>query len=319
MKTVLMFSGQGSQYFHMGRALYASDPIFKEHLDLSFEILKDYLPDPSNTLFDPLKKKSDPFQNLLQTHPLLFSIQLALGKTLLHHGLRPDLLLGYSLGELVAETLAGVLTGEAALRFSVFQAEAVESGTEPALMIAALEAAENLGSVPPFAGRHWAGRNFSKHSVWTFPREVAGEAQRVLAQRGISHQVLPVERGFHSPMILPAREAVVNEAGGLQRNAPGTPIFSAFLGRRLETEWRSSAHEWDVLEGPVDFQGAIQNLESEGPWHYIDAGPSGTLANFVKYLLPKPAASKTSVLMTPYGREVTDLPAFIKEVLSDRT
>lgn len=319
MKTALLFSGQGSQYFHMGQALYAADPFFKEELDRNLGILENFLPDPRGILFDPSKKKSDPFVNLLWTHPILFSVQLALGKSLLRHGLKPDLLLGYSLGELVAETLAGILDEMEALRFSVFQAEAIESQTPSAVMIAALESAEHLTQVHPFSTGRYAGRNFSKHSVWTLPSELGPEAQRILTARGISHQTLAVERGFHSPLIHPAKESVVNEARSLGRNAPRITIFSAFLGKRLEFEWQSPFFEWDVLEGPVDFQTAIQKLETEGPWHYIDAGPSGTLANFVRYLLPRPAASKTTALMTPYGKERTDLTAFTEEVLSDRT
>ncbi len=307
-----MFSGQGSQYFHMGKELYGRDAHFRKNLDELFLILSDFLEDPAGTLFDPAKKKSDSFSNLRETHPILFCVQVALGKTLLEYGFKPDLILGYSLGELVAETVAGHLAEAEALRLCIFQAEVIATTTEPAVMIAILESPGLVSAWPPFGGKPWACFNFPRHCVWTLPRGEVNAAQAILKEKAVSHQVLPVEFGFHSPLILPAKNAVADEISRLNRSRSSFPVFSTSLGKTVANEWSTTSFEWDILERPVDFCTAVKALEAEGPWHYVDGGPSGTLANFVKYNLSKPASSRTSALMSPFGKEVEDLREWVK-------
>src|SRR5690349_3091584 len=102
-RTVWMFSGQGSQYFRMGRDLYDTDPAFREAMSQCDRHLKVLM---GESILDVIyhgseSRASVEFDNILHTHPALFCVQYSLAQTLLRRNLKPDLLLGYSLGEFV--------------------------------------------------------------------------------------------------------------------------------------------------------------------------------------------------------------------------
>ncbi len=102
MKPVIwMFSGQGSQYFNMGRDLYESDSVFRDWMNRCNAVVRRFR---QVSLLDAIYRPADrslptEFINLRETHPALFSIQYSLAKTLLNRGMKPDLMLGYSLAK----------------------------------------------------------------------------------------------------------------------------------------------------------------------------------------------------------------------------
>jgi acyl transferase domain-containing protein len=64
---------------------------------------------------------------------------------------------------------------------------------------------------------------------------------------------------------------------------------------------------WNVARKPIQFMQALNTLERSGPWQYIDVGPAGTLANFVKQNLTSQSASQHHTVMTPFGSELRNL------------
>src|SRR5262245_66635581 len=103
-KLVWMFSGQGSQYYRMGLDLYQEDPLFRQEIHRCDESVKRLLGTSLTEIIFP-KHTTDRFADFsrtLYTHPALFCIQYSLSQALLRRNVRPALLLGYSLGEIVA-------------------------------------------------------------------------------------------------------------------------------------------------------------------------------------------------------------------------
>ena len=81
---VWMFSGQGSQYFQMGRALYDKNRTFRVWMDRLDNVAADFVGQSIvGLLYEPGQSKSQPFDQTLYTHPALFMVQYALAKTLL--------------------------------------------------------------------------------------------------------------------------------------------------------------------------------------------------------------------------------------------
>jgi acyl transferase domain-containing protein len=116
---VFMFSGQGSQYVNMGRELYESESVFREQVDYCCELLKPHLEVDLRTVLYPSEEKAQEATQKLQqtaiTQPALFVIEYALAKLWMAWGVRPDVMIGHSIGEYVAATMAGVFSLEDAL------------------------------------------------------------------------------------------------------------------------------------------------------------------------------------------------------------
>jgi hypothetical protein len=71
---------------------------------------------------------------------------------------------------------------------------------------------------------------------------------------------------------------------------------------------------WNVVRQPIRFQQAIAQLERGGAHRYIDVGPAGTLANFLKYGSASVTASRVHSILTPYGQDLKNLAAVVTAV-----
>src|SRR5262249_54925545 len=110
-----MFSGQGAQYYGMGRELL-EHPVFARQLHEQDAVVRELLGrSVVQHLYDQTRTRSERFDDTLLTHPANFKVQYALAEVLRHEGVRPTAVLGASLGELVAVTVAEVIDRDTAL------------------------------------------------------------------------------------------------------------------------------------------------------------------------------------------------------------
>ena len=114
-----MFSGQGAQYVDMALELYQVEATFRDWVDHCSRLLEPHLGlDLRHVLFPSEGAAEDAAQQLKQTavtQPALFVIEYALAKLWMEWGVRPQAMIGHSIGEYVAACLAGVLSLEDAL------------------------------------------------------------------------------------------------------------------------------------------------------------------------------------------------------------
>src|SRR5579872_4118204 len=105
-----MFSGQGSQYFQMGRSLYDNNDTFR-HWMMQLDGIARELSGNSviEALYAPQRRIGDVFDRTALTHPAIFMVEYSLAQTLIHAGVCPDIVLGVSLGSFAAAAVAGFL------------------------------------------------------------------------------------------------------------------------------------------------------------------------------------------------------------------
>src|SRR5689334_2107347 len=111
-----MFSGQGSQYFQMGCALFSQNPVFRSWMLRQDEIVRDLSGHSViEMLYSQRNSKSDPFTRTMLTHPAIFMVEHSLAQSLIESGVVPDMTLGSSLGSLAAATISQCVSVEDAL------------------------------------------------------------------------------------------------------------------------------------------------------------------------------------------------------------
>jgi acyl transferase domain-containing protein len=314
-KIIFMFSGQGSQYFQMGQALYDKHPVFR-HWMAQLDILVMELSGHSvvDVLYNRGQTKAEAFDRTLLSHPAIFMVQYAMAQTLIEASVRPVLTLGASLGTFVAATLAGCLDVEEALNAVIKHAGTLESSCEQGAMIAVLADPRLYED----AGLHrycdLAAINFDSHFVIAAPAGQVADIENILRDKRVTYQKLPVSFAFHSQWIDAAELPFKAYLRSMNAKVAAMPVACCARSRLLNV--LPEDHLWQVTREPIRFQRTIQHLESEGRYQYIDVGPSGTLATFTKYALPVTSNSRVHAILSPYGRDLENLAAVAARLAS---
>ncbi|MBZ5509059.1 MAG: acyltransferase domain-containing protein [Acidobacteriia bacterium] len=312
-ETVFMFSGQGSQYFQMGRELFEKNKTFRDWM-IRLDDIPRQLSGKSvvEVLYSNLYRKGDPFDRTLLTHPAIFMVEYSLAETLIHAGVRPDMVLGASLGSFAAATVAGFIGLEDALSSVVRQAMAFEEHCEPGGMTAIM-ADPALFAEEFLSGRcELAGVNFSSHFVVSARCAALAEIEAVLDQRNVGYQRLPVSFPFHSQWIDKAKAPFESFMRSVPRKQGRLPL--ACCDHSAILSGLSDDYFWSVARRPVRFRETTARLEQQGARRYIDLGPSGTLATFLKYGMPANTKSMVHTILTPFGLDQKNLAALLASI-----
>jgi bacillaene synthase trans-acting acyltransferase len=310
MQTVFMFSGQGSQYFHMGKALYENNAAFRGWMQRLDETARA----ASGTsvveaLYAEARQKGEPFDRTLLTHPAIFMVEYSLAQCLMDAGVWPDLVLGASVGSFAAAAVAGFLEAEDALKAVIRQAVALEEGSEPGGMIAILADPALFGEEFLRGRSELAGVNFASHFVISARQAELAEIESTLKKRNVTYQRLPVEFPFHSQWMDEAKAPFASFMQSVQCRQGRLPLACSDRTEVLST--LSDGFFWDVVRNPIRFREMTARLEQEGARRYIDVGPAGTLATFLKYGLPATTQSTIHSILTPFGLDQKNLAAVV--------
>jgi len=304
---VFMFSGQGSQYHQMGRELFENHPGFGRWMGILDEIARQRL---GISMMDELYGEDKPisveFDHPIYTHPAIFMVEYALARILLEAGIEPDYVLGASLGEFTAASITNVFGYEELIPALIEQAELIKAQCIKGGMTAIVQdhGLYNEQTVL-FENSELAARNYSSHFVVSGGTTSLKNIEGFLKEEGITYQPLPVSHGFHSALMEPVQSDLLNLLEPLNHHAPDIPFISCVKSRVMDTIPKN--YWWDVVRKPVEFQGAIEWLEKEQSYIYIDLGPSGTLANFVKYNLTNGSDSEIYPILSPFGQGMKHL------------
>lgn len=306
---VLMFSGQGSQYFRMGEALYRGNPLFRGHLDRLDEHAAALIGTSVVAhIYDEASATGNPICDIALANPAIFMVELALARTLIDSGVPVAMTLGASLGAFAALTIAGMLDDEDALGAVVQMARDAQSIAPKGGMIAIIAPLTAYDDQFLRDNSEVAAINFDSHFVISVDGDRIDDVENHLGARGILFQRLPVNYAFHSRWI-DGLETHAKVALASLPLRPATIPFACCAHARTFTRLPAD-YVWTLLRRPILFRDTVRNLEAAGDYTYIDVGPSSTLATFVGYLLPH-ARARVSKIMDPFGNDEANLSAIL--------
>lgn len=302
-----MFSGQGSQYYHMGKELFDHNMIFREWMIRQDEILTHLIGESViDKIYDPQMKVTDVFDQTLFTHPAIFMVEYAIAKVIAHIGIAPEYVLGASLGEFAAATTSDVIALEDALKAVVKQAEHLEMFCRGGRMLAILHDINLFYNERYiFERSELAALNYESHFV------IAGETVNIekiaafLGQKKIMFQKLPVSFAFHSQFVSQAERPYKAFLKNITISHPKISFGSSATGNIIEKI--SNDYFWDIVFKPIKFANVVRELEKRGNNIYLDLGPSGTLAALTKFNLASGSDSEVYSILTPYKRDLINL------------
>ncbi|MHA6884483.1 ACP S-malonyltransferase [Ralstonia pseudosolanacearum] len=309
---VFMFPGQGCQFYQMGRELYQNNAVFHRWMnELDTLIRAELGHSVIAEIYHDNHARSKVFDDIRLSHPAIFMIEYALGKTLIEQRIAPDYLLGTSLGELAAAALADVLPLPEAIRFVIGQGQLFHqrrSAATEGAMLAILSDA-SLYEQTPVLREHCDIAAYNANALIVVAGQSAriAEAERHLSGRDIVFQRLPVNQAFHSRHIDFLKPEVDALAGQLNFRRAQIPVISC---HNTETLGQLTAdHFWHTIRQPIRFSQTLVRIEREAAERgesliYLDLGPSGTLANLIKQNIRDRQLPQIFPVLSPFGRDL---------------
>lgn len=316
-----IFTGQGAQWWGMGRELVTSGPaVFKASLERCAKVVAD-LGSPWKLIDELLKSESDSRINEAPlSQPLCTALQIALVDLLASWGVSPSRVAGHSSGEIGAAYAVGALSLEAAMKTAYYRGMLAPKirklGYKGGMLAVGLGEAEALAEIEALNLSKEAGKcvvacvNSPRSTTISGDVAALTELQAALTPRGIFARKLLVDTAYHSHHMQAISEeykALLGDLGVKPADQRTCDVFfSSVKGRQLALGELFDAQYWaDNMVGAVRFSDAVTDLANSKSSEtknllLVELGPHSALAGPIKQILAALPASTTSATTIKY-------------------
>ncbi|OIK05994.1 FkbM family methyltransferase [Streptomyces monashensis] len=319
-----MFPGLGDHYVDMGRDLYRDFPVFRAALDECARLLRPELGlDVREIVFSgedgeqtaapvldlrrmlgrdstPLSEHEQRLNATRLAQPALFAVEYSLARLWESWGARPSVMIGYSLGEYVAATLAGVLSLKDALTLVARRAALIDALPEGAMLAVMLPESQVRALLPE--GLSLSAVNGPEFCVVAGPVAAVEEFGRSLAAQDVVARRVQTTHAFHSSMMEPVVEEVTELARTFTLNAPRVPYVSNVTGRLITAAEATDPAYWARhLVSTVRFADGLTTLAATPL--LLETGPGQTLASLATVARGSDVGTVVASMRHPLDRQ----------------
>ncbi|MFP4440312.1 MAG: acyltransferase domain-containing protein, partial [Chloroflexaceae bacterium] len=273
-RVVFVCPGQGSQWPGMARLLLTSEPVFRQVIEECDQVMRAFV---SWSLLELLEAEVPPpeLERIDVIQPALFAMEVALGALWQSRGIRPDAVIGHSMGEVAAAYLAGILSLEDAARVICRRSQLMRRASgQGAMAVVDLAAPEAEAALVGFEDR-------LSVAVMNGPRStvISGEPQALetvltqLREQGVFCRHVKVDVASHSPQVDPLLDELAEVLAAVQPQAGEVPLYSTVQAEVIVGQTCTADYWVRNLRQPVRFGPTVQQLLTDGYTVFIELSP----------------------------------------------
>ncbi len=279
---VFVFAGQGSQWAGMGRALLDEAP-FREAIEECDAALRAYV-DWSVVEEVAAGPEASRLDAIDVVQPALFAVQVALAALWRAWGVRPDAVVGHSMGEVAAAHVAGALTLDDAARIvcrrSALLRRLSGSGRMASVELPLAEARLALSGYEDRVSV--AASNSAASTVIAGEPGAVDEVLEALLRRGVFCRPVRVDVASHSPQVDALRDDLLGALRGVRARRAGIPLYSTVTGEPCDGTGLDAGYWVRNLRSPVLFAPAVRRALGDGHAVFVEVGPHPILLPAVR-------------------------------------
>ena len=289
-KLVWLFTGQGSQFGHMGLALYENNAAFKAVIDHCNDYLKTKW-DISlvSLLYDVSKDESTVLlKQTKYTQPAIFAVSCALIAVWRSWGITPAVVAGHSVGEYAAAYAAGVFSLDDGLRLITERAALMQALEEPGVMAVVMAPADLVTTwIQPYGkDLSVAAINGPELTVISGKKKAVSSLCSRLRKTGTGSRELSVSHAFHSALMEPILDRFAEIAASLTYHQPQIQLVSNITGELAGSEIAGPAYWCKHIMQPVLFSASIHTIQKLGGQVLMELGPQPQLLSMARLTCP---------------------------------
>jgi len=282
-KIVFVFSGQGPQWWAMGRELLSQEPVFRKAILQCHNILSKYA---EWSLLDELSadEKTSRLHKTSIAQPAIFALQFALLKLWASWGIYPDTAVGHSVGEVAAAYVSGILTLEDALLVIYHRGKCMEHASSSSGRMLAVGLSEKEGKLllKGYEGRIHIGSVNSPESITlSGDAEPLQEIEKELQQKNIFCRFVKTRYAFHSHHMDGIQEKLLSALKSIQTFPSTMPVYSTVRGILSKKNDFNAQYWWLNVRRQIKFSTAIAAIIKEKYSIFLELSPHPVLASVI--------------------------------------
>ena len=313
-KLAFVFSGQGSQWFGMGRTLLHDEPIFREVIERCELALR---PHTDWSLIAQLAATDTAESRLNEVdviQPALFAVQVALAALWRSWGIEPDAVVGHSMGEVAAAYVSGALSLEDAALIICTRSKLVKRTVgQGAMASVELSIEDARNAIAGYEDRVSIAVSTSPTStVLSGDPGALAEILKQLEARDVFCRMVKVDFASHSPQMDPLRAELMQALEEVQPHLASVPIYSTVLDSVADGSELDALYWARNLREPVLFSASVQRLIEDGCETFVEISAHPILLSGIQQGIHY--AGKTGAVLASIRREEDEHTAMLRSL-----